>query len=115
MNWKPYIKYIAFGVLALIFIIWIICSQVKCNKLQKQLNEEKIKNLEYVDSLTYINREHQRLIDKYESEIVDLESAIDSLTKVKQKIIIKKDEVIVSKDVSSAVKLLRENLEKCEN
>ena len=109
---KDKIKYIIFGVVAALFLGWILFAEIRCNKLRKELNAEKIKNLEYVDSLTYINKEHQKNIEKYESEIIDLESAIDSLQKVKQKVIIKKEEVIVSKDASSASKLLKDNLAK---
>lgn len=109
---KDKIKYIIFGVVSALFLGWILFSEIRCNKLRKELNAEKIKNLEYIDSLVYINREHQKNIEKYESEIIDLESAIDSLQKVKQKVIIKKEEVIVSKDASSASQLLKDNLKK---
>ncbi len=89
----------------------LIFSQIKCNKLQKQLNEERIKNLEQIDSLTYINKQHLEIIKTYELKVSELNSEIDSLEKVKNKIIIKKDEIIVSNDASSAANLLKKNLE----
>ena len=88
---KEYVKYIIFGVIAIIILCWITFTQIKCNKLQKELNSERIKYLEQVDSLVYINREHQRQIDTYELKIKDMQKTVDSLYKVKQKIIIKKE------------------------
>jgi len=112
MNWKENIKYIIFGVVTLTVLGFLIFSQVKCNKLQKQLNQERIKNLEQVDSLVYVNREHQRKIEEYQKDIISLQSAIDSLKQVKQRIIVKKEEVVISKSTSSAANLLKQNIEK---
>ena len=109
---KDWIKYVLFGVVATILIGFIVFTQVRYNKLQKELNEEKHKNLERIDYLENQNKEYQKNIEKYQSDVVDLESVIDSLNKVKQKVIVKKEEVIVSKDVSSAANLLKDNLQK---
>ena len=84
---------------------------MKCNHLRNQLNEEKMKNLEQVDSLEYANKQHLKQIKVYESQISELKMELDSLEKVKSKIIVKKDDVIVSNNVSEATKLLKENLE----
>lgn len=112
---KDWIKYTLFGVVSAILIGFIVFTQVRYNKLQKELNEEKHKNLERIDYLENQNKEYQKNIEKYQSDIIDLESAIDSLNKVKQKVIVKKEEVIISKDVSSAANLLKDNLQKWEN
>lgn len=71
-----------------------------------------IHNLEQFDSLNYINRIYLKQIKEYESEIKHLEKNVDSLNKIKNKIIIKRDEVIVSDNVSSAVNTLKLNLDK---
>ena len=106
------IKYILFGIISIIIILLIVIPQIKCNSLRNELNAERIKNLEQIDSLTYINREHEKLIKTYELQISEMETKVDSLKRLKNRVIIKKDEVIVSKDVSSAVNQLKSNLEK---
>ena len=114
MNWniKLDLKQIIYLVISGIILAWLIISQVRCNKLQKELNKEKINNLELVDSLTYINKIHLKNIEKLNSEISDLKYSIDSLEQIKNKIVYKKDGVIVSKDVSSGVEQLKHNLQK---
>ena len=112
---KSNIKEIIFCTLVIIMLVWLIVSQIKCNSLQKQLNQEKIKNLEQVDSLIYINRQHENTINNCLLEIDDLKTKVDSLNGIKQQIIVHKDGVIVSKDVSSAVDQLKINLAKWEN
>lgn len=107
---KLTIKQIIFFVIALILLAWIIVSQIKCNHLKKEINELKIQNLEQVDSLTYINEEHLKKIQSYEYEISKLNLEIDSLYGVKNRIIVKKDEVLVANSVSDAVDKLKKNL-----
>lgn len=108
---KLNLKEILFCTLGLVLLIWLIVSQVKCNHLRNQLNEEKMKNLEQVDSLEYANKQHLKQIKVYEYQISELKMELDSLEKAKSKIIVKKDDVIVSNNVSEATKLLKENLE----
>ena len=79
--------------------------------MKKQIIQLKKESLEQIDSLTYINRQHLEQIKTYELKISELNSEIDSLEKIKNKIIIKKDEVVVSNDASSAANLLKKNLE----
>lgn len=103
-------KEILYIVLGVLLVIWLGISQIKCNRLRNQLNEERIKNLEQVDSLYYINKQHLNAIKTYEFEVSELKSEIDSLQQLKNKIIVKKDGVIVSNNVSSAVNQLKQNL-----
>ena len=112
MNWKISlnIKQIIYIAIALILFIWIISSQIKCNRLKKEINQIKIQNLEKVDSLNFINNQHLKRINTYELEISKLNSEIDSLQKVKNKIIIKKDEVLVANGVSDAANNIKKNL-----
>ena len=107
---KLTIKQIIYFVIALILFIWIIASQIKYNNLKKEINQIKIQNLEQVDSLTYINKEHLKKIETYENEISKLNSEIDSLYGVKRRIFIKKDEVLVANSVSDAANKLKKNL-----
>lgn len=104
-------KQLLYLFVAIILIAWIVVSQIKCNKLQKEINHIRIENLEQVDSLTYINKEHLKRIDLYELEISELKSEIDSLEQVRSTIIVKRDVVVVSKSVSEASETLKHNLE----
>lgn len=72
----------------------------------------KIQNLEQVDSLTIINNNHLKRIKEYEYEISKLNSEVDSLYQVKNKVIIKKEKVLVSTGVSDAANKLKKNLDK---
>ena len=97
------------GVILACFI-GIFITSIQNNKLRNELNKERINNLEQIDSLTYINQQHLKTIQLYENEVLGLKSEVDSLNKIKNKIIIKKDEVIVSDNISSAVEQLKLNL-----
>jgi len=108
---KISVKSVIYIVVGLLICWLIIFTQIKCNKLQKQLNEEKIKRLEQVDSLNYINKQHLDKIKTYELKVSELNLELDSLQHVKNKIIVKKDGVIVSKNASIASKQLKQNLE----
>lgn len=107
---KLNVKFISYAI-GLFICGLLIFSQIKCNKLQKQLNEERINNLEQIDSLTYINKQRLEIIKTYDLKVSELNSEIDSLERVKNKIIIRRDNVIVSSDASSAANLLKTNLE----
>ena len=54
----------------------------------------------------------KKQISNYKTEVIQLEDAIDSLQRVKNRILIKKDQVIVSKSASEGIALLQENLSK---
>lgn len=108
MNDKSILYLIISGVLILIILI----NGFRYNRLSKELNELKIQSTHQVDSLTYINRELEKQVNGYKQDVIHLEDAIDSLQKVKNKVIIQKDNVIVSNSVSESVEQLKENLEK---
>ena len=90
----------------------IAIGGIKYNRLNKEYNKLKIESLEQVDSLVYVNRELEKQISNYKTEVIQLEDAIDSLQRVKNRILIKKDQVIVSKSASEGIALLQENLSK---
>lgn len=104
-------KNIVYLILVALLIVWVIITQINNNKLQKQLNEA-MRNTEYFDSLEYQNKQHLEKIKTYEIEIEKLKSECDSLYTVKNKIIIQKEKVIVSKDASEATNQLKSNLKK---
>lgn len=97
-------------IVGLVLVALIVISQIKCNSLQKQLNLERQRNIELVDSLTYINRFYFKQIEQYETEVKVLEKHIDSLKIVKGRLIEKRDGVVVSTNISPAVEQLRKNL-----
>lgn len=90
----------------------LIIGNFRYNRVVKQLYKTKIENLEQVDSLVYINEQLKKEISTYKIEISDLENKIDSLKGVKNKILVKRDGVVVSKSVSEGIVKLQENLSK---
>jgi len=109
---KIYNKYILYLALGLIVFLILFINQSRYNRLQNKYNRLKIESIEQIDSLTYINREHMKKISEFELEINELENTVDSLEQVKNKIIIKKDQVIVSSTISEGVQQLKDNLER---
>lgn len=103
---KKWLYLIMSGILLIILVV----SNFRYNRLNKELNKLKIESIEKIDSLTYINRELEKQVSDYKSEVIQLEDAIDSLQKVKNKIIVKKDQVLVSNSISEGITLLQENL-----
>ena len=111
MKDKSLLLLIISGVLLLILIV----GNFRYNRLSKEFNEFKKEYTEQVDSLTWVNHELEKQVNDYKQNVIHLEDAIDSLEHVKNKIIIQKDGVVVSKSVSDGVELLKKNLEKWEN
>lgn len=105
-------KKILYVIISGILLVMLVIGNFRYNRLSKQLNQVKIENIERVDSLTYINKELEKQVSTYKIEISDLENTIDSLQKVKNKILVKKDGVIVSKSVSEGIVRLQNNLSK---
>lgn len=101
------IKDIICIVVVLALSIGLVIASVKCNNLKRKVDELTIKT-EQVDSI--INQ-HLNTIKTYELEISELKTEVDSLNIAKNKIIVKKDGVIVSNNTSSAASLLKKNLE----
>lgn len=105
-------KKLLYAIISGVLLILLIIGNFRYNRLSKQINQIKIENIEHVDSLKYINKELEKQISTYKVEISDLENTIDSLQKVKNKILIKKDGVVVSKSVSEGIVRLQNNLSK---
>lgn len=105
-------KKLLYAIISGVLLILLIIGNFRYNRLSKQINQIKIENIEHVDSLKYINKELEKQISTYKIEISDLENTIDSLQKVKNKILVKKDGVVVSKSVSEGIVRLQNNLSK---
>lgn len=108
-------KSILFLIISGILLIILVINSFRYNRLSKEFNEFKKEYTEQVDSLTWVNHELEKQINEYKENVIYLEDAIDSLEHIKNKIIIQKDNVIVSKSVSDGVELLKKNLERWEN
>lgn len=108
-------KSILFLIISGILLIILVINSFRYNRLSKEFNEFKKEYTEQVDSLTWVNHELEEQINEYKENVIHLETAIDSLEHIKNKIIIQKDDVIVSKSVSDGVELLKKNLERWEN
>lgn len=101
-------------ILTLVFILVVfgIIVSIKCSKLEKENIELQTSYNTIIDS---IRMENLLLTEKTQrlSESLDYYTfKVDSLKKIKQKVLIQK-EYIVSEDLISGVKLLKENI-KCE-
>ncbi len=105
-------KKLLYAIISGVLLILLIIGNFRYNRLSKQINQIKIENIEHVDSLKYINKELEKQISTYKVQISDLENTIDSLQKVKNKILVKKDGVVVSKSVSEGIVRLQNNLSK---
>lgn len=108
-------KSILFLIISGILLIILVINSFRYNSLSKEFNEFKKEYTEQVDSLTWVNHELEKQINEYKENVIYLDAAIDSLEHIKNKIIIQKDNVIVSKSVSDGVELLKKNLERWEN
>lgn len=108
-------KSILFLIISGILLIILVINSFRYNRLSKEFNEFKKEYTEQVDSLTWVNHELEKQVNEYKENVIHLEDAIDSLEHIKNKIIIQKDDVIVSKSVSDGVELLKKNLERWEN
>jgi len=108
-------KSILFLIISGVLLIILVINSFRYNHLSKEFNEFKKEYTEQVDSLTWVNHELEKQINEYKENVIHLETAIDSLEHIKNKIIIQKDDVIVSKSVSDGVELLKKNLERWEN
>lgn len=110
INIQP--KQILYIAIALLLFGWIVISQMKNNSLRKEINKLKVEKTEQIDSFAVINNQHLKKIQEYEVEISDLNRSLDSLQKVKNRVVVKKDGVVVSSNMSAAVKQLKQNLNK---
>lgn len=107
-NWK---NYIIIGLFSILIVFGIIVS-IKCINLEKENIKLKIEHNTLIDSIKIENKNLENEILLLSDDLEYYQYKIDSLKRVKQKVIVK-TEYIVSEDLTEAVKLLKENI-RCE-
>lgn len=112
MSIKINFKQLLILIVELILVAFIIGTQIKCNRLQNDLNKAKRDNMELIDSLEFINKKYLENIESNKKDVLRFEEIIDSLEKAKTYIIYNKESYVVSKDVSVSAKQLNDNLSK---
>lgn len=109
-NMKNYI------VICLIFILifFFISVCIKCNILENENLELKQNYSIVIDSIKIENESLEREIEDLSIQLNVCHQQIDSLNKIKQKIIVKyKTEYIISDNITEGVQTLKNNI-KCE-
>lgn len=104
-------NYIIIG-LVLILIIFGIGMYNKCSRLERENIELKLEQDVVKDIIEKENELLSKDILYLENQLIQYQSIIDSLEKVKQTVIFK-TEYVVSENITESVALLKENLE-CE-
>lgn len=104
-------NYIIIGLIAILIVFGIILS-VRCSKLEEENIKLKIEYNDVINSIKLENKTLETNILFLEDSLIKYEHKIDSLKKVKQKVIVKY-KYVVSKDLTEGVGKLKENL-KCE-
>lgn len=109
------IKEIIIGLLLLLLVIFSLVREVKINNLRSEINDLKSSNIELVDSLEWINHHYENEVTIHLNEVEILNQELDSLNAIKHRIIIQKDGVVVSSNISDGAELLKENISKWKN
>lgn len=104
-------KYIIVGLVSILIIFGITLS-IKCARLEKENIKLKMEQNDIVDSIRFENRSLKENVSILESQVVDYEHKIDSLKKIKQKVVIEY-KYVISKDLIDGVETLKNNI-KCE-
>lgn len=104
-------KYIIVGLVSILIIFGITLS-IKCARLEKENIKLKMEQNDIVDSIRFENRSLKENVSILESQVVDYEHKIDSLKKIKQRVIIEY-KYVISKDLIDGVETLKNNI-KCE-
>lgn len=104
-------KYIIVGLVSILIIFGITLS-IKCARLEKENIKLKMEQNAIVDSIRFENRSLKENVSILESQVVDYEHKIDSLKKIKQRVVIEYKHVI-SENLTDGVETLKNNI-KCE-
>ena len=104
-------NYIIIGLISILIVFGITIS-IKCASLEKENIKLKLEQNDIVDSIRFENRSLKENVSILESQVVDYEHKIDSLKKIKQKVVIEY-KYVISKDLIDGVETLKNNI-KCE-
>lgn len=102
-------KYIVIGLICILIIFGIGVS-IKCSKLEKENIKLKTEQFSIIDSIKLENNLLNKEILSLSDDLNYYKFKVDSLKKIKQRVIIK-TEYVVSEDITEGVKTLRENLQ----
>lgn len=101
-------NYIIGGLISILVIFGIFMS-IKCSKLERENIKLKTEQGSLIDSIKMENKLLKEDINLLNYDLQQSKHKIDSLNKVKQTVIVKK-EYIVSENLTEGVKTLKENL-----
>lgn len=104
-------NYILVGLVSILVVFGIIIS-IKCSKLEKENLQLKTEQITVVDSIKIENECLKQDIVSLENQVLIYKSEIDSLKKVKQKVITKY-KYVVSENLTEGVGNLKEKI-RCE-
>ena len=104
-------KYIIVGLVSILIIFGITLS-IKCARLEKENIKLKMEQNDIVDSIRFENRSLKENVSILESQVVDYEHKIDSLKKIKQRVVIEY-KYVISENLTDGVETLKNNI-KCE-
>lgn len=104
-------NYIIIGLISILIVFGITIS-IKCARLEKENIKLKMEQNDIVDSIRFENRSLKENVSILESQVVDYEHKIDSLKKIKQRVVIEY-KYVISKDLIDGVETLKNNI-KCE-
>ena len=101
-------NYIIGGLISILVVFGIFMS-IKCSKLERENIKLKTEQGSLIDSIKMENKLLKEDINLLNYDLQQSKHKIDSLNKVKQTVIVKK-EYIVSENLTEGVKTLKENL-----
>ena len=106
-------NYILIGLVSILIAFGIVVS-IKCKNLEKENLQLKCDYTTAVDSIKMEKQILETRIEFLSEELIVCEYKIDSLKKIKQRVIVEyKTKYIVSENLTEGVKTLKENL-RCE-
>lgn len=112
-NDKMIKNYILIGLISILIVFGIVVS-IKCKNLEKENLQLKCDYTTVVDSIKMEKQILETRIGFLSEELIVCEHKIDSLKKLKQRVIVEyKTKYIVSENLTEGVKTLKENL-RCE-
>jgi hypothetical protein len=104
-------NYIFIGLILTLVVFGLIMS-IKCSSLERENIKLRVEHNAVIDSINVKNEALETNILLLEEELVKCSHEIDSLKKLKQRVIVKY-KYVISNDLTEGVSKLKENL-KCE-
>jgi hypothetical protein len=104
-------NYIFIGLILILVVFGLIMS-IKCSSLERENIKLRVEHNTTIDSIKVKNEALETNILLLEEELVKCAHKIDSLKKLKQRVIVKY-KYVISNDLTEGVGKLKENL-KCE-